>query len=112
MFPIANGKYILHIWRKNPPTMRKFIIERNLPGAGNLTTEEIAAISLESVEAIRNLNITYVWFESFITENKIYCIHGAESAEDVWALAKCMNLPANSIEEIRIIFDPITGSNQ
>lgn len=92
--------------------MRKFIIERNLPGAGNLTNEEIAAISRESVEAIRNLNKPYVWFESFVTENKIYCIHGAESAEDARALAKYLNLPANSVEEIKIIFDPTTGGKQ
>lgn len=80
--------------------MRKFILERILPGAGNLTKDEIEKIRLETSDAMNQLGIQYIWFESFVTENKIYCIHGATNKEDIIKLTKLLNLPITSIEEV------------
>ncbi len=59
--------------------MKKFVVERNLPGAGNLSPEELQAISQNSCEVISHLGKPYHWIQSFITGDKIYCIHIAES---------------------------------
>ena len=89
--------------------MKKFIIERNLPGAGNLTHEELEAISRTSVAVITVLGKPYNWIQSFVTEDKIYCIHEAENEEDIREHAKCGNFPVNTIEEIKAVIDPTTG---
>ena len=99
-----NGIFVLQI-----ETMKKFIIERKLPGAGNMTSEELKAISKASVEVITKLGKHYSWIQSFVTEDKIYCIHVAENKEDIREHAKCGNFPVNSIEEIKQIIDPSTA---
>ena len=91
--------------------MKKFIIERNLPGAGNLTQEELEAISRTSVAVITVLGKPYNWIQSFVTEDKIYCIHEAENEEDIREHAKCGNFPVNRIEEIKVTIDPTTAES-
>jgi len=89
--------------------MKKFIIERKLPGAGNLTAKELKDISKKSVEVISSLGKPYSWVQSFVTEDKIYCIHIAEDKNDIRVHAKTGNLPLNTIEEIKQIIDPATA---
>ncbi|HXL54693.1 MAG TPA: DUF4242 domain-containing protein [Chitinophagaceae bacterium] len=89
--------------------MKKFLIERKLPGAGNMTPEELQEVSKISVAVISVLGKRYSWLQSFITEDKIYCIHEAENEDDIREHAKCGNLPINSIEEIKAIIDPTTA---
>ena len=91
--------------------MKKFIIERNLPGAGNLTHEELEAISRTSNAVITVLGKPYHWIQSFVTEDKIYCIHEAENEEDIREHAKCGNFPVNRIEEIKVTIDPATAES-
>ena len=91
--------------------MKKFIIERNLPGAGNLTEEELEAISKTSVAVITVLGKPYQWIQSYVTEDKIYCIHEAESEDDIREHAKCGNFPVNRIEEIKVIINPTTAGS-
>ncbi len=90
--------------------MKKFIIERNLPGAGNLTTEELKSISQTSCNVIGQVGHSYQWIQSFVTEDKIYCIHIAESEEAVREHSKLGNLPVNTISEIKGVIDPMTGN--
>jgi len=90
--------------------MKRFIIERKLPGAGNMTTEELEAISKTSVAVISVLGRPYHWIQSFVTENKIYCIHEAENEEDIHEHAKCGDFPLTTIEEIKAIIGPATAS--
>jgi len=92
--------------------MKKFIIERKLPGAGNMTPEELQEISKTSVAVISVLGKPYVWVQSFVTEDKIYCIHEAESEEAIREHAKCGNFPVNTIEEIKTIIDPSTSKGR
>jgi len=89
--------------------MKKFIIERNLPGAGNLTQDELEAISKTSVAVITVLGKPYQWIQSFVTENKIYCVHEAENEDDIREHAKCGGFPISRIEEIKVTIDPTTG---
>jgi hypothetical protein len=89
--------------------MKKFIVERKLPGAGNLTPEELQAISKISNEAISNLANQYSWTQSFVTDDKIYCIHIAENENDIREHARSGNFPINTIEEIKTIIDPSTA---
>jgi hypothetical protein len=89
--------------------MKKFIIERNLPGAGNMTEEELQAISKTSVGVISVLGQPYNWIQSFVTDDKIYCVHEAENEEAIREHAKCGNFPVNKIEEIKAVISPETA---
>ena len=90
--------------------MKKFVVERILPGAGNLTQEELQAISAASLEAIKRLGKPYYWIQSFVTEDKIYCIHIAESEEVVREHARLGKFPVNTISEVKTVIDPVTGN--
>ena len=89
--------------------MKRFIIERNVPGAGKMTAEELQAISRTSVAVISILGIPYHWIQSFVTEDKIFCIHEAENENDILEHAKCANIPVERIDEIKAVIDPGTA---
>lgn len=90
--------------------MKKFIIERNLPGAGNLTPEELQMISQESCEAIVHLGKAYTWIQSYITNDRIYCVHIAENEAAIREHAKLSKVPINTINEVITIIDPLTSN--
>jgi len=90
--------------------MKKFVIERNLPGAGNLTPEELQAISRTSCDVIGELGKPYHWIQSFVTEDKIYCIHIAESEEVIREHSRAGKFPVNSISEVKAVIDPLTSN--
>lgn len=90
--------------------MKKFVIERNLPGAGNLSVEELQAISQTSCAVVDNLDKPYHWIQSYVTDDKIYCIHIAESEEVVREHAKLGNFPINTVAEVKAIIDPVTSN--
>lgn len=89
--------------------MKKFIIERNLPGAGNLSAEELQAISQTSCDVVSQLGKPYHWIQSFVTDDKIYCVHIAESEEVVREHARMGKFPINSIAEVKAVIDPLTS---
>jgi len=89
--------------------MKKFIIERDIPGAGKMSEEELQAISSVSVSVITILGKPYTWVQSFVTENKIYCIHEAEQEDDIREHAKCGNFPVTNIDEIKAVIGPGTA---
>ncbi len=89
--------------------MKKFIVERKLPGAGNMTTEELRSLSKTSVDIIAGLGKPYSWVQSFVTDDKIYCIHVAETEDDIREHAEIGNFPINIIEEIKAIIDPASA---
>jgi len=90
--------------------MKKFIIERNLPGAGNLTPEELQIISQAFCEAIGRLGNPYHWVESYITNDRIYCVHIAESEVVIREHAKLAKIPINAVNEVITIIDPLTSN--
>lgn len=90
--------------------MKKFVIERSLPGAGNLTPEELQEISRTSCEVVSKMGKPYHWIQSFVTDDKIYCIHIAESEEVVREHARQGNFPVNKVSEVKAIIDPLTSN--
>jgi len=90
--------------------MKKFVVERNLPGAGNLTAEELQAISKTSCDVVNSIGKPYHWIQSFVTDDKIYCIHIAESEEVVREHARLGNFPVNTVSEVKTMIDPLTGN--
>ena len=89
--------------------MKKFIIERKLPGAGNMTHEELQALSKTSNAVISVMGKPYKWIESFVTEDKIYCIHEAENEDTIREHSHCGNFPVNTVEEIKVVIGPYTA---
>ena len=90
--------------------MKKFVIERNFPGSGSLSAEELQSISQTSCEVANDLGKPYTWLQSFITGDKIYCVHIAESEEVIREHSRIAKFPINIISEVKTIIDP-TSSN-
>lgn len=90
--------------------MKKFIIERNLPGAGNLSPEELQAISQASVSVVNKLGNSYQWVESYVTGDKLYCVHIAENEEAIREHARLGNFPINTVAEVKSVINPLTGN--
>ena len=91
--------------------MKKFVIERNLPGAGKLTVDELQAISQSSCEVVSQLGKPYHWIQSFVTDDKIYCVHIAENEEMIREHARLGKFPVTSISEVKVTKDPTTGDH-
>ncbi len=89
--------------------MPKFIIERDIPGAGNLTAESLKAISQKSREVLCKLGSDIQWIHSYVAGDKIYCIYLAPSEELIREHARLGGFPANSITEIATVIDPMTA---
>ena len=89
--------------------MPKFVIERELPGAGQLTPEQLHGVSQTSCSVLKNLGPQIQWVHSYVTDNKIYCIYIAPNAEMIHEHAQQGGFPANSVSEIRTVIDPTTA---
>jgi hypothetical protein len=89
--------------------MPKFVIERELPGAGRLTAGELQAISTTSCNVLSELGPSIQWRESYVTDDKIYCIYIAPDAEMVREHARRGAFPANVVAEVREVIDPTTA---
>ncbi len=89
--------------------MPKYVIEREIPGAGNLTAEQLHAISQTSCGVLSNLGPSIQWVHSYVTDNKIYCIYNAPNEEMVREHAKQGGFPANSVARVHSIIDPTTA---
>ncbi len=89
--------------------MPKYVIERDLPGAGKLSPEELKAISQKSCGVLRNLGPEINWVESFVTDDKIYCVYVAPNEEMIRDHAQQGGFPANRISEVRSVIDPTTA---
>ena len=89
--------------------MPKYVIERELPGAGKLSADELKAISQKSCGVIRELGPGIQWVESFVTEEKIYCVYHAPNKEILKEHASQGGFPANRIEEIKNVISPVTA---
>jgi Nickel responsive protein SCO4226-like len=89
--------------------MPKFVIERTLPGAGNLSPQELHTISAKSNSVLADMAPRAQWLESFVTPDKLYCVYIAESAAAVQEHADCGGFPADVINEVVTIIGPVTG---
>ena len=89
--------------------MPKYVIEREIPGAGKLTAEELKAISQTSCDVLRKMGSEIQWIQSYVTDDKLYCIYIAPNVEMVREHAKLGGFPANSVSQVATIIDPTTS---
>jgi len=89
--------------------MPKYVIEREIPGAGKLSPEQLKGISQTSCGVLSKMGPEIQWVQSYVTTDKIYCIYNAENEQMVREHAKQGGFPANSVSEVATIIDPITA---
>jgi len=89
--------------------MPKYVIERELPGAGKIPPQDLQAISQKSCSVLQGLGPQIQWVQSFVTDDKIYCIYIAPNKEMVLEHAKQGGFPANSVNQVRTMIDPTTA---
>ncbi len=89
--------------------MPKFVIERDIPNAGSLSPQQLQEISQKSCEVLRGMSAETQWVESYVTDDKIYCIYVAPNEDAVREHAHQGGFPANRISRIRSVIDPTTA---
>lgn len=89
--------------------MPKFVIEREIPGAGKLSAAELQAVSQKSCGVLNDMGPKIQWVQSYVTADKIYCIYNAPDAETVRQHARSGGFPANKVERVMTIIDPTTA---
>jgi hypothetical protein len=89
--------------------MPKYVIEREIPGAGKLSANELKAISQKSCAVLRQMGPQIQWLESFVTDDKVYCVYVAPDADAVRKHAELGGFPANRISEVKRVIDPTTA---
>ena len=89
--------------------MPKYVIERDVPGAGKLSAQEVQAISQKSCSVLNKLGPLIQWVQSYVTGDKIYCVYIAPNEEMIREHARQGGFPANRISEVKQIIDPTTA---
>jgi hypothetical protein len=91
--------------------MPKFLIEREIPGAGAMSAEQLQSVAEKSCTVLRNLGPQIQWLHSYVTDNKIYCVYIAPNESLVREHANLGGFPANRISEIKTMMDPTTADH-
>ena len=89
--------------------MPKFVIEREIPGAGSMSAQQLQGVAQKSCSVLRNLGPQIQWLQSYVTDNKIYCVYIAPNEEVVREHARQGGFPANSVQQVKHIIDPTTA---
>ena len=89
--------------------MPKYIIEREIPGAGSLTLQDLQAISRKSCNVLNHMGPRIQWLESYVTDDKVYCIYIAPDEETIRAHAEQGGFPAQRVSRIKSVIDPTTA---
>jgi hypothetical protein len=89
--------------------MPKYVIERDIPGAGDLSAEQLKGISKISCDVLRNMGPEIQWIHSYVTGDKIYCVYIAPNEEMIREHAMKGGFPANSVSAVSTIIDPVTS---
>lgn len=89
--------------------MSKYVIERTMPGAGRLSPDELRAASAMSNEVLATLSPRVKWQQSYVTDDKIFCVYIADDAEAIREHARLASLPADAIHLVGAVIDPSTG---
>jgi uracil phosphoribosyltransferase len=92
-------------------SLPKFVIEREIPGAGSMSTAQLQGVAVKSCSVLRALGPQIQWVQSYVTDNKIYCIYIAPNEEMVREHAQLGGFPANSVAQVRRIIDPTTAED-
>lgn len=89
--------------------MPKFVIERELPGAGSLSAEQLRGVAQKSCDVLRKLGPQIQWVESYVTDDKIYCVYIAPDERIIREHAKEGGFPANRVSAVRKVINPTTA---
>ncbi len=89
--------------------MPKYVIEREIPDAGKLSQEELQSISQKSCDVLSRMGSEIEWIESYVTDDKIYCVYAAPNEEMVREHARQGGFPANQVSEVKNIINPTTA---
>jgi hypothetical protein len=89
--------------------MAKYVIERELPGAGKLSDAELQAISQKSNQVIAELGPDIRWLQSYVTDDKIYCVYVAPDEDIIFEHARCGGFPATHVAKVSRVIDPSTA---
>lgn len=92
--------------------MPKYVIEREIPGAGKLTAMELQGVSQTSCDVLKNLGPEIQWVHSYVTGDKVYCVYIAPNEELIREHARQGGFPANRISEIKTVIDPTTAEEK
>lgn len=92
--------------------MPKYLIEREIPGAGNLTPEQLQAVAQKSCGVLRQIGPQIQWVESYVTDDKVYCVYLAPDENTVREHALQGGFPANRISEVKRVIDPTTAETR
>lgn len=90
--------------------MPRYVIERSIPGAGTLSGAELHDISATSNEVLATMAPRAQWVQSYVTDDKIYCVYIADDEQAVREHAECGGFPADVVARVHSVIDPITGS--
>ena len=86
--------------------MAQFVIERDVPGAGQLTEEQIRELSLQSLQVLMDMGPEIQWVHSYVTDDRIYCIYFANDPGPIREHARQLGVPANRVSAVRHLIDP------
>jgi len=89
--------------------MPKYVIEREIPGAGKLSPQQLQAISQKSCSVLNKLGSQIQWLHSYVTDDKIYCVYIAPDEKMIREHARQGGFPANRVSEVKAMIDPTTG---
>jgi hypothetical protein len=89
--------------------MRRYVIERHIPGAGRLTSEQIQAVSQTSCAVLRQLGTDIQWINSYVTDDRLYCVYLAKNEEIIREHARRGGFPADRISAVRREISPLTA---
>ena len=91
--------------------MPKYVIERVVPGASNMSPAELKTLSMRSCNVLNELGPQIQWLQSYVTENKLYCVYIAANEELVREHARLGGFPANHVAQVKTIIDPTTSED-
>ncbi len=94
---------------KNNDTMKTYVIERNIPRAGELTAEQLKGISQTSCSVLKEMGSKIEWQHSYVTGDKVYCVYKADNIKLIEEHAKKGGFPANSVNEVKSVISPATA---
>jgi len=86
----------------------KYVIEREIPGAGNLSEDQIREVSLRSLQVLQEMGKQIQWLHSYVTEDKVYCVYLAPDEDTIREHARRTGIPANRVAAVRRLIDPAT----
>jgi Protein of unknown function (DUF4242) len=96
-------------YQRKVKTMPKYVIERTLPGAGELDGAELHSISAKSNQVLADLGPEIRWLQSYVTDDKIYCVYVAPDEDMILEHARCGGFPADRVSRVSAMIDPSSG---